>query len=73
MNLEIQQNQVQAAADKTHPAASAAAKPAMAQESAAPVQPADARYKDWAFGELPELMEIAKIWATDWLSGADQW
>ncbi len=58
---EIQQNQVQAATkNKAHQAASAAAKPAATQESAAPTQPADARYKDWAFGELPELMEIRK-------------
>jgi ATP-dependent helicase HrpA len=29
-------------------------------ESAKPAQPADARYKEWSFGELPELMEIRK-------------
>ena len=27
---------------------------------AKPAQPHDARYKDWSFGELPELMEIKK-------------
>ena len=30
------------------------------QLSQAPAQQADARYKDWSFGELPELMEIKK-------------
>jgi ATP-dependent helicase HrpA len=28
--------------------------------SASKAQPADARYKEWSFGELPELMEIRK-------------
>ena len=31
-----------------------------AQADNAPRQQADARYKDWSFGELPELMEIKK-------------
>ena len=29
-------------------------------QTSAPAQPHDARYKDWSFGELPELMEIKK-------------
>ncbi|MEQ6437056.1 ATP-dependent RNA helicase HrpA [Comamonas sp. w2-DMI] len=39
------------------------AKPAPEKEAAASApkaQPADARYKEWSFGELPELMEIRK-------------
>src|SRR2546427_8316653 len=28
--------------------------------NAKPSQPADSRYKEWSFGELPELMEIGR-------------
>ncbi|GGH56895.1 hypothetical protein GCM10010975_16010 [Comamonas phosphati] len=34
--------------------------PAAKKEASAPAQAADARYKEWSFGELPELMEIKK-------------
>lgn len=45
---ETEKRQAQAAPKKDRPA------------DAKPAQPHDARYKDWSFGELPELMEIKK-------------
>ena len=45
---ETEKRQAQAAPKKDKPA------------DAKSVQPHDARYKDWSFGELPELMEIKK-------------
>jgi ATP-dependent helicase HrpA len=38
--------------------AQAAAKAGAPANKATPAQPHDARYKEWSFGELPELMEI---------------
>ncbi|MES2187697.1 MAG: ATP-dependent RNA helicase HrpA, partial [Pseudomonadota bacterium] len=46
------------APDRANDGRRGAASPAAA--SAAPAQPADQRYTDWTFGELPELMEIRK-------------
>ena len=63
--------QAQPEAEENHPKNGHASAPAASKagaphtkvakpENAAPAQPHDARYKEWSFGELPELMEIKK-------------